>query len=345
MKALVLEENAKLVYKDVPKPKRAGADWAGIAVKAAGVCASDMHRGFSGGAYHYPLVMGHEFSGVVEEPVPGGQFAKGDRVTVFPLLWCGKCSACQTGDYACCSDYDYFGSRRDGAFAEYLYAPESNLLRIPDHVDIVHAAMAEPAAVALHGVRQMRVRAGDTGAVFGGGPIGNMTAQWLRINGCREVFVVDVDQAKLDVAAKMGLTPVSGKDGDPVEAIKKATGGRGADRVVEAVGLPATFLQATKTAAAFGDVVFLGNIAGTFQIGEKDFSSILRRELKIHGTWNSKWTPRGGDDWSAVLAFMDRELSVAPLISHTPQLSEGADILAAMAARKLAGAAKVILVI
>lgn len=335
MKALVLEENAKLAYKDVPAPKRDREDWAGIAVKAAGICGSDLHRGFEGGAYHTPLVMGHEFSGVVEEPVPGGRFKKGDRVAVYPLLWCGRCASCQTGDYAQCVAYDYFGSRRDGAFAEYLYVPESNLLAIPDHVDIVHAAMAEPAAVALHGVRRMRIEPGATGAVFGAGPIGNMVAQWLRINGCRRVFVVDLDDAKLAMAEEMGFIPVSGRGGDPVEFIKRETDGHGADKVVEAVGLPATFLQAVQVAAMFGEVVFMGNIAGTFAVGEKDFSSILRRELTIHGTWNSKWTPQGLDDWTTALSFMDRELMVAPLISHVVPLAESVPVFNAVYKREI----------
>ncbi|MDR0361215.1 MAG: galactitol-1-phosphate 5-dehydrogenase [Planctomycetota bacterium] len=335
MKALVLEENAKLVYKDAPPPKRDDPSWLGIEIKAAGICGSDMHRGFGGGAYHCPLIMGHEFSGVVDDPAGGETFRKGDRVAVYPLLWCGKCSPCQTGDYALCHAYDYFGSRRDGAFSKYIYVPERNLLRIPDHVDQVHAAMAEPAAVALHGVRRMTIKPGASGAVYGAGPIGNMVAQWLRINGCRRVFTVDVDPDKLRIAEKMGFEPVNSRDQDPVEAIRKATGGAGADKVVEAVGFPATFLQAVMTASSFGEVVFLGNIAGAFQIGEKDFSSILRRELKIHGTWNSKWTPRGSDDWTASLAFMDKELDVAPLISHTIGLEEGVDIFNRLAAKTL----------
>jgi L-iditol 2-dehydrogenase/galactitol-1-phosphate 5-dehydrogenase len=335
MKALVLEENARLVYKDVPAPARDHADWVGVSVKAAGICGSDMHRGFGNGAYHTPLIMGHEFSGIVDEPVAGGRFRKGDRVVVFPLLWCGKCRSCQTGDYAQCESYDYFGSRRDGAFAEYLYVPESNLLAIPEHVDIVHAAMCEPAAVALHGVRRMRIEPGATGAVFGGGPVGNMAAQWLRINGCRRVFVVDVDEAKLAMAEAMGLIPVSGLDGDPVERIRHETGGKGADKVIEAVGLPSTFLQTVQSAAMFGEAVFMGNIAGTFSIGEKDFSSILRRELTIHGTWNSKWTPSGLDDWTAVLSFMDRELLVKPFISHILPLSDGAAVFNAIHKREL----------
>ena len=343
MKALVLEENARLAYRDVPEPRRDDPSWLGVGIKAAGICGSDIHRGFENGAYHHPLIMGHEFSGVIDDPAGSAVYKKGDRVVAFPLLWCGACQPCQIGEYAACAGYDYFGSRRDGAFAEYLYIPEKNLLPVPDHVETLHAAMAEPASVALHGVRKLGIKPGDTACVYGAGPVGNMTAQWLKINGCRRVFIVDVDKSKLEIAEKMGLEPVMGGDADPVDAIRHATGGRGADKVIEAVGFPSTFLQAVQTAASFGEIVFMGNIAGTFQIGEKDFSSILRRELKIHGTWNSKWTPSGGD-WAAALAFMDRELAVAPLISHTPKLADGVDCFNQLAAKKLA-ANKVIFVL
>jgi L-iditol 2-dehydrogenase/galactitol-1-phosphate 5-dehydrogenase len=275
--------------------------------------------------------MGHEFSGVVSEETPNSTFRKGDRVAVFPLIPTNtREKAYQTGDYAQLSEYDYFGSRRDGAFSEYLRVPEANLFRVPEHVDILHASMTEPAAVALHGVRRMHIDVGDSAAVIGGGPIGNMTAQWLRIHGCKEIFVVDIDDRKLDIAADMGFHTVNSKEQDPVEHILEATRGEGVPRVVEACGLPITFLQAIQMASRAGEVVFMGNIHGEFKIGEKDFSSLLRRELIIYGTWNSKVVPKGDDDWSTVLKYMDRELQVAPLISDVVSLEEGPQIFSSI---------------
>jgi len=326
MKALVLEADKKLTFvADRPIPDGPHENCALIRVAGSGICGSDIGRGFEGKAYHYPLVMGHEFSGVVEEPAVGGRFAKGTRVAVFPLLPRNVESdpACRTGDYAQARDYDYYGSRRDGAFAEYVRVPEWNLFPVPDHVDLLHAAMTEPAAVALHGIRRLHIRPGDDAVVFGAGPIGNMTAQWLRIHGCGRVFVVDIDERKLAIAEQMGFVAINAKAQDPVEAILKATGGEGVARSVEAVGLPLTFLQAIQAAGRFGEVLFMGNIAGEFKIGEKDFSNILRKELTILGTWNSKVTPPGSDDWTTTLQTMDRDLIVAPLISHQPSLEEG----------------------
>ncbi len=323
MKALVLEADKRLILKEKAMPLDKGDNLILIKVVACGICGSDIPRGFAGGAYHYPLVMGHEFSGIIAERTDSGTFALGDRVAIFPLIPCRKCGPCQTGDFAQCVDYDYFGSRCDGGFEEYLRIPEANLFKIPPHVNILHAAMVEPAAVALHGVRKLHISAGDTGVVFGGGPIGNMTAQWLRIQGCREVIVVDIDERKLDIARNMGFQTVNALDTDPVQHILGLTDGNGAARVVEAVGLPMTFLQAIKVAARFGEVVFMGNIHGNFGIGEKDFSEILRKELIIYGTWNSKIVPKGSDDWTTVLQYMDKELQVGPLISDIPSLEEG----------------------
>lgn len=326
MKALVLEADGRLVFRtDFPVGPGPQSNCALVRVAACGICGSDIGRGFRGKAYHYPLVMGHEFSGVVERSAEGGRFAKGARVAVFPLLPLEAESdpACQTGDYAQARKYDYYGSRRDGAFSEYLEIPEWNLFPVPDEVNLLHASMTEPAAVALHGIRRMHCQAGDDAVVFGAGPIGNMAAQWLRIHGCSRVFVVDIDERKLDIAETMGFIPINAAETDAVEAIQAATNGAGVARSVEACGLPKTFLQAVKVAGAFGEVLFMGNIAGEFRIGEKDFSDILRKELTILGTWNSKVSPIGRDDWSTVLKFLDRQLIVEPLITDRLPLEDG----------------------
>lgn len=335
MKSLVLESPGQFVFhleRPVPTDDP-GAESVLVRVAACGICGSDIPRGFdAGGAYRYPLVLGHEFSAVVEED--GGGFIKGARVAVFPLIPKPGQPGFDTGDFAQTTNYDYFGSRRDGGMQEFLRVPAANLFPLPDHVELLHAACTEPAAVALHGVRKLRIAAGDTGLVIGAGPIGNMTAQWLRIHGCARVIIADVDSRKLELAAGMGFETIDSREGDLVEKLREITGGIGAQRVVEACGLPVTFAQAIACAATFGEVVFMGNLHGEFRLGEKAFSSILRRELTLHGTWNSKVVPRGTDDWSTVLKYMDRELQIAPLITDTPTLEEGAAIFSSIRARK-----------
>jgi len=333
MEALVLIKDKVLECRQVPDPLRPGPDWALIRVAYAGICNSDIQRGFGGEARRYPLIMGHEFSGTVEEPAEGGRFPRGARVAVFPLIPCRRCLPCQSGEYAQCTDYDYLGSRRDGAFATRVWAPDANLFAVPDALDLRDAALTEPCAVALHGVNRLSIRPGDEGAVFGAGPIGIMAAQWMRLRGCARVFLVDIDARKLETASRMGFVPVDGRQGNPADTIRQLTGGTGADRVVEAIGLPATFLQAVQAGSRFAEVVFLGNIRGEFRIGEKDFSSILRRELTIKGTWNSRIVPEGRNDWSTVLSSMGRSIDVASLVSHTIRLRDGAETFERIAAR------------
>ncbi len=335
MKALILESAGRFVFHgDRPAPTEdPGADSLLVRVAACGICGSDLPRGFDpGGAYLYPLVLGHEFSAVVEEA--GHGFRAGDRVAVFPLIPKPGKPGFDTGDFAQTTNYDYFGSRRDGGMQELLRVPAANLFPLPDHVKLLHAACTEPAAVALHGVRKLRIAAGDTGLVIGAGPIGNMTAQWLRIHGCSRVIVADVDPRKLALAAEMGFETIDSSEGDPVARLMETTGGAGANRVVEACGLPVTFSQAIACAATFGEVVFMGNLHGEFRLGEKAFSGILRRELTLHGTWNSKVVPRGTDDWSTVLKYMDRELRIAPLVTDMPTLEGGPEIFASIRERK-----------
>lgn len=136
MKALVLEKNEVLKYKDIPMPERKNKNSYLVKVIASGICGSDLHRAFEGEAYHYPLIMGHEFSGTIEEGFKGSKFKEKDNVVIFPLIPCKKCTACQTGDFAQCMNYDYLGSRRDGGFAEYVYVSEENLFLVLDHIDM-----------------------------------------------------------------------------------------------------------------------------------------------------------------------------------------------------------------
>jgi L-iditol 2-dehydrogenase len=330
MKALVLTAPGALSLQERPVPPRPRADAVLVRVRHAGVCGSDLHRAFANGAYHYPLVMGHELSGIVAEAAPAGKRAVGDRVAVYPLVPCKRCHACAVGAYPQCESYDYLGSRSDGGFAEYLWAPDENCIPVPAEVDLGLAALAEPAAVALHGVRKLDIRGGETAAVFGGGPIGNLAAQWLRMRGCRRVAVVELESGKLALARTQGFLAMDASS-DPVQALRELTGGAGVELAVEACGLPATYLQAVRVAARAGQVVFLGNIRGDFVLPEKEVSSLLRRELTIRGTWNSGIVPAGTDDWSTALESMRLGLSVAPLVSHTPRLSEGAEILRRMA--------------
>ncbi len=335
MKAMVLESQGHLTYKDVAEPERVGSRPVLVRIAAVGVCGSDLLRYAKGTAYHYPLILGHEFSAVVEEAPADSTFGRGDRVVVFPLIPDLRDPFAQVGEYAVSSGYDYFGSRRDGAFAERLWVPEGNLLLIPPEVSLIYAAAVEPAAVSLHAMLKFKLPANASALVIGGGPIGAFAAQWLRILGCSRVFVADIDQRKLDILQGLGFEIIEAAKKDTVRAIKELTGGRGVDCAVEASGLPVTMIQTIETAAVFGQVMLLGDHHHDVPLSGPLISSMLRRELTVYGTWNSKITPAGKSEWDMVLSHMQHDFQVGPLISHTPTLDEGPQVFADMAARRI----------
>lgn len=154
MKANVLFGIGDLKYTNIPLP-RLKSDEVLVKVKAAGICGSDIARVFKTGTYHFPTVIGHEFSGVVSD-IGSSTYLSwlGKRVSVFPLKPCFKCNNCKNKEYELCSNYDYLGSRCNGGFAEYVAVPVWNLLEIPDCVCYEEAAMLEPAAVALHALKR-----------------------------------------------------------------------------------------------------------------------------------------------------------------------------------------------
>jgi L-iditol 2-dehydrogenase len=334
MRAAVLRSPGTMSYQDIPDPEPFGDRPVLVRVGAVGVCGSDLLRFGKGTAYHYPLVLGHEFSGVVESVPAASRFAPGDRVAVFPLLANPDDPFTGVGEPALGSGYDYFGSRRDGGMAELLYVPERNLIRVPADMPLLHAAVVEPAAVALHAVLKLRVPASGTALVIGAGPIGALAAQWLRILGWTRVLVADVDPAKRAVLEELGFETIDAT-ADTVAQARSLTG-TGVDAAVEASGLPQTLVQALEATAPQGQVLILGDLKGDVTLPRALVSSLIRRELTVLGTWNSKITPAGRSEWDMVVAHIaSGRLQVAPLISHALPLDRAAGTFDDMTERRV----------
>ncbi|MHB0857279.1 MAG: galactitol-1-phosphate 5-dehydrogenase [Anaerolineae bacterium] len=331
MQALVLRGIGDLRLERAPLPELREGE-ALVRVAAAGVCGSDVPRVYEHGTYRFPLIPGHEIAGVVEHVEGEGSHQPGEHVVVKPLIPCGKCSYCRVGATAQCTAYDYVGSRSDGGWAEFVRVPQANLLALPDHVDLAQAALAEPAAVALHALRRGQVAPGDAVAILGCGPIGMMLARWAHLLGAGSVLLVDIDPRKLEVAAGLSLgSTCDAREQDPVTWAWEETAGRGPDLVIEAAGAPATLEQSLRMARPLGRVVLMGNPSAAVTLPQATISQVLRKELDIRGTWNSCFVELPVDEWRVVVDMLaSGRLDVGPFITHRVHLAQGVQALEMM---------------
>jgi len=199
-------------------------------------------------------------------------------------------------------------------------------------VSFEEAALTEPASVALHALRRANIEIGDKVAILGTGPIGVILGQWARILGASQIFLVDVVEDKLGVAREYGFSEViNAIREDAVKSVLKKTGQGGVDISIEAAGTPLTFRQSVQIARGGGKVVFLGNMRGEVTLPEDLISSILRKELTMFGTWNSRFTHLPRNEWTTTLYFINKgKLEVKRLITHRFELKDVKEALQMM---------------
>jgi len=306
----------------VPAPK---ADEVLIQVKAVGVCGSDIPRANQYGAHVMPITLGHEFSGVVTKA--GGEVDRvheGDRVVVAPLVPCFACTWCKMGEYSLCENYNYYGSRCDGAMAEYVAVKQGNVLKLPDGVSYEDAATVDPCANALHALACAHFRKNDSVTVYGVGPIGLYILQCAKAMGASFVACVDIWDEKLDICKRLGADlAVNSRGQKPEEAVRARTNGEGTHIVIDCTGAPSAQLCAVRTAAKLGRVVLLGISHRGLELTDRDVDAVMRGELCLSGSWNSFGKPFPGPDWTnAVALFAKGAISSRELVSHRLPLDE-----------------------
>jgi len=323
MKALTLKEYGKFALEEVAEPALL-PDCVLVAVKACGICGSDVH-GMDGstGRRQPPIIMGHEAAGVVTRigaAVTGWQ--PGARVTFDSTVYCGQCDFCRQGRINLCENRRVLGVscgeyRQHGAFAQYVAIPERVLHQVPDSMPFEHAAMVEPLSIAFHAVRRAQPTAGNRAVVVGAGLIGLLLVQSLRLAGCAQIIAVDIAPGKLDLARTLGATDTvdSGKAG-ALERIIDLTDGRGADCVFEAVGIAPTVDLAIRSARKGSSVTLVGNVSPTVEF---PLQVCVTREITLYGSCASC-----GDYPDCVKAIANGQIDVAPLISAIAPLEEGA---------------------
>jgi L-iditol 2-dehydrogenase len=315
MRAAVLHAPGDIRVEEVPVAEP-GPGQVLLRVAACGVCGSDVPRMLRNGGYVMPIICGHEFSGHVValgpdvEPAPGA--GVGDLVSVPPLIPCRVCEHCVRGDFGLCESYDYFGSRSDGAYAEYVVAPVGNLLPMPAGLDPRAAAMLDPAAIALHALWKTGLRTGQRVLVVGAGPIGLFAVQWARLAGAAEVVSVDLSEEKAAMAREAGATAA-------VQTAEQARelGGAGFDVVLESAGASAAADLAASLVGPKGHAVFVGIPHAPVELTKETWNRFLRLEVTLHGAWNSFSAPFPGDEWRTAAAKMaSGELRWEFMITH-----------------------------
>ena len=206
MRALVFRGTRQTAIEDWPVAElRPGH--VRVAVTACGICGTDLHV-YKGMPANWPIpgVRGHEFAGtIIELGADVEDFGPGDRVVIQPLLYCGECRACRAGQTNLCSNMSLIGGELPGGYAEQVIVPASSLFRIPDNLDLSHAALVETLATPVHAFRQLHLEQGSRAAVLGVGAQGLFATQLARLHDASYIAVTDVVPHRLEVASQFGV--------------------------------------------------------------------------------------------------------------------------------------------
>ena len=304
MKAVICRGDGIVEFKDVKDPE-VTVGCVKVNVKASGICGSDIPRAMAKGAHSYPIILGHEFAGVVVEIGQGVTAVQiGDHVTVAPLIPCHACDDCKKGYFSLCKNYSFIGSRQQGANAEYVVVPEVNVVKIGKRIPFEVGALFEPSTVALHAIYLNEYKPGGNVAILGGGTIGVFTLQWAKILGAKKVAVFGRDKGHLELSRRLGADSIiSTLDSDFFEHAMRLTNGCGYDYVFETAGSVFLMKYAFQIAANRAHVCFVGTPTMGLAFTPKEWQLLNRKELKLIGSWMSYSAPFPGREWTETERF------------------------------------------
>ena len=320
----------------VPRPAPPGPGMALLRITAVGVCGSDIHTyqdaRIGDTVVETPLILGHEFAGVVEavgaESLDGNAqpLQVGTRVAIDPAQPCGRCEMCEQGHPNLCHRLHFCGTYPDaGSLSEYMIMPARSCFPIPDEMDDASAALLEPLGIAIHAVDLAKLRVADSAVILGAGPIGLYILQIAKLAGAQPIYVVDQFPWRLELAARYGGIPINFKETDPLAAIKQATDGRGVDVAIEAAWADHSVQWAAEMVRLGGRLVLVG-IPGPDKL-EMKHSTARRKGLTIRMSRRMKHVyPRGIKLWASGAVDLTGIVSHRFSLAQTPEayaLNEG----------------------
>ncbi|HEV2447260.1 MAG TPA: galactitol-1-phosphate 5-dehydrogenase [Candidatus Sulfopaludibacter sp.] len=321
MEALLLKQYKQLEMVEMAVPE-IGPDDILVRVRACGICGSDVH-GFDGstGRRIPPLVMGHEASGeVAGSGANVHDLREGDRVTFDSTIYCGDCFYCRRGEVNLCDNREVLGVspgpyRRHGAFAEFVAVPRRIVYRLPDGLRYEQAALIEAVSVAVHAV-SLGPQNVQSAVVVGAGMIGVLAVQALRAAGCSHVIAIDVDDARLEQARRLGAAAtINSRAAGAPDLVRQMSGGRGVELAVECVGATDPIRTAIACTRKGGAVTLVGNVAPNIDL---PLQEVVTRQLRLQGSCASS-----GEYPRCIELMASGEIQVDPLISAVAPLAEG----------------------
>lgn len=335
MPAAVITAPGQVEVRELPVPAP-GPGEVLIKVHGTGVCGTDLHLLEGHFGAKFPLVPGHEISGVVAEIGPGVRNVKeGDPVTLDPNLWCGQCQPCQRGLFQHCEHHEALGVTLPGGFAALTVCPASNVY--PAHgLTLDQAAFAEPLGCVAWGMQRLRPRPGSRALVFGAGAIGLLLMQGLLASGCSQVTVVDPVQDRLDLARHLGASATLKPHQNLQEELLDSHP-YGFDVVSEATGVPALAQALPDYAAIMGHILLFGVAPEDARIQLSPYE-LFRRDLTVLGSFALNQTVPLALEW-----LRSGRVQVDPLITHRLPLVGVQDALNMKANPGLKGAQKVLI--
>lgn len=347
MKALVLTSPGEFEVQEVPVPVPGPAEVL-CKIRAVAICGSDPEiiRGGLAGIWppSYPFTPGHEWSGEIVQIGPDVTgFAAGDRVAGEAHKGCGHCRNCLAGRYTICTNYGrtesghrHYGFITPGAYAQYNVYSIKSVKKLPEKISFKEGALVDTAGVTLHGMELSGITAGGTVVVIGPGPIGLIAMRFAKVLGAARVIMVGRG-SRLQTAVKLGADLiVNFEEEDPVEAVRRATGGEGVDEAFECSGAEGTFAQAVRMVRKGGSVALLG--VPSDKVEEKlPYKYIVHNEIAIFG---SRANPNVS--WKIIESIASGRLVVRDLISHVFPLDNFRQALETFVERR-EGAVKVVI--
>ena len=278
MKAVVLSAVNELAIADVERPKP-GTKECLVKVLACGICGTDRHIYHGEYPSSKPVILGHEFGGVIEEVGPDSKFKVGQFVSVDPNIVCGKCEDCRAERTAFCPDLTALGVNINGGLAQYVLTPDSQIYPVRNDLNPLHLAFIEPLACSIRGMDLAKLTGGEKVAILGGGVIGLLVVQLAKLAGASEIVLVTRQKFRRDVALKIGATRVVDPQSEDVNTVITKM-----DVTFECAGSVETFKQSQNITRRGGSVIVLGLTASDATLEVNPFNIVVN-ELRIQGSF------------------------------------------------------------